>query len=69
MSSFAKIVRNYEQIYSLGKKIIKRKNLVRYVSQDKLDEEFKKQDRLMEEFGESIKKASLEWEKHRPNNI
>ena len=37
MSSFAKIVRNYEQIYSLGKKIIKRKNLVRYVSQDKLD--------------------------------
>jgi len=64
MSSFAKIVRNYEQIYSLGKKIIKRKNLVRYVSQDKLDEEFKKQDRLMEEFGESIKKASLEWEKH-----
>tara|TARA_B110000208_G_scaffold45752_1_gene60634 strand:- start:322 stop:528 length:207 start_codon:yes stop_codon:yes gene_type:complete len=64
MSSFAKIVRNYEQIYRLGKKIIKRKNLVRYVSQDKLDEEFKKQDRLMEEFGESIKKASLEWEKH-----
>ena len=64
MSSFAKIVRNYEQIYSLGKKIIKRKNLVRYVSQDKLDEEFKKQDRFMEEFGESIKKASLEWEKH-----
>jgi len=64
MSSFAKIVRNYEQIYSLGKKIIKRKNLVRYVSQDKLDEEFKKQDRLMEEFGQSIKKASLEWEKH-----
>jgi len=64
MSSFAKIVRNYEQIYSLGKKIIKRKNLVRYLSQDKLDEEFKKQDRLMEEFGESIKKASLEWEKH-----
>jgi|TARA_B110000211_G_C13705944_1_gene389580 hypothetical protein len=64
MSSFAKIVRNYEQIYSLGKKIIKRKNLVRFVPPDKLDEEFKKQDRLMEEFGESIKKASLEWEKH-----
>jgi hypothetical protein len=67
--SFAKIVRNYEQISRLGKKIIKKKYLIRYVPSDKLDEEFKKQDRLMEEFDESIKKASLEWEKHRPNNI
>ena len=67
--SFAKIVRNYEQISRLGKKIIKCKHLVRYVPSDKLDEEFKKQDRLMKEFDESIKKASLEWEKHRPNNI
>lgn len=69
MSSFAKIVRNYEEIYRIGKKIIKNKNLVRYIPSDKLDEEFKKQDRLMKEFQKTIKKASLEWEKHRPNHI
>ena len=41
-SNFAKIVKNYEMVYRLGKEIINHKDFVRRVPPAKLEEEFKK---------------------------
>ena len=63
MSSFIKIVRNYEKIYRLGKEIINHKDLVRHVTPAKLDEEFKKQEERIQNFVKLTDNAHKEMEK------
>jgi hypothetical protein len=63
MSSFIKIVRNYEQICRLGNKIINHKDLVRRAAPEKLNEEFEKQEQRIQDFIDATKKADEEWEK------
>lgn len=64
MSNFIKIVRNYENICKLGHKIIEHKNLVRRAAPDKLDQEFRKQEKRIQEFVDATEKAHSEWEKN-----
>ena len=64
MSNFIKIVRNYENICKLGRKIINHKDLVRRAAPEKLDEEFRKQEERIQEFIKLTEKANTEWEKN-----
>lgn len=64
MSSFIKIVRNYENICKLGHKIINHKDLVRRAAPDKLEEEFRKQEERIQKFIKLTEKANTEWEKN-----
>ena len=64
MSNFIKIVRNYENIYRLGHKIINHKDLVRRAAPDTLEEEFRKQEERIQEFIKLTEKANTEWEKN-----
>tara|TARA_B100001142_G_scaffold163280_1_gene163325 strand:- start:939 stop:1169 length:231 start_codon:yes stop_codon:yes gene_type:complete len=68
MSNFIKIVRNYENIYKLGHKIINHKDLVKKVAPNKLDEEFRKQENRIQEFVKLTEKANEEWEKN-PHSV
>ena len=64
MSSFIKVVRNYENICRLGHKIINLKDLVRRAAPDKLDEEFRKQEQRIQDFVKATDKAHEEWKKN-----
>jgi len=64
MSNFIKILKNYENICILGRKIVDHKDLVRRACPTKLDEEFKKQEMRIQEFSDLVKKAEIEWENH-----
>ena len=64
MSSFIKIVRNYENICRLGHKIINHKDLVRRAAPEKLDEEFRKQEERIQEFVKLTETAHKEWKKN-----
>ena len=55
MSSFIRIVRNYENICRLGHKIINHKDLVRRCPPEKLAEEFKKQEERHRQYEETIR--------------
>jgi uncharacterized coiled-coil DUF342 family protein len=65
MSSFIKIVKNYETICRLGHKIINHKDLVRRCPPEKLSEEFKKQEDRIDEFYKEADKAHQKWIKHK----
>ena len=43
MISFKRIVKNYEQAYKLGTKIIEHRNFIRQVPPENLEKEFNKQ--------------------------
>ena len=57
MSSFIRIVRNYENICRLGQNIIKHKDLVRRCPPEKLSDEFRKQEERIEAFYDEAEKA------------
>ena len=61
--SFRRIVKNYENIFKLGKQIIKHKETIRFIPPEKKDTEFIKQEIRIQEFSDAIKKAETEWEK------
>ena len=63
-SNFAKIVKNYEMVYRLGKEIINHKELVRRAPHAKLQEEFKKQENRIQEFVNATDEAHKEWKKN-----
>ena len=63
MTNFIKIVKNYEHIVCLGKKIIAHKDLIRKSAPQKLDEEFKLQELRIQKFCDTTKKAEKEWKK------
>ena len=64
MSNFAKIVRNYENIYKLGKDIINHKDIIVKTTPLKLDKELQKQEDRIQKFFKMTKKAEKEWEKN-----
>jgi hypothetical protein len=68
MSNFIKIVKNYEKICRLGHQIINHKDLVRRVCPSKLDEEFIKQEKRIQEFVDATNKANEEWKKN-PHSV
>ncbi len=61
--SFRRIVKNYENIFKLGKQIIKHKETISFIPPEKKDAEFIKQEIRIQEFSDAIKKAETEWEK------
>tara|TARA_Y100001970_G_scaffold231166_1_gene287257 strand:- start:41 stop:268 length:228 start_codon:yes stop_codon:yes gene_type:complete len=62
--SFTKIVKNYGRVFRLGQDIIKHKEKICFVAPEKKDEEFIKQEKRIDDFFESIKKAENEWKKN-----
>ncbi len=68
MSNFIRIVKNYENICRVGHQIINHKNLVRRACPSKLDEEFKKQEKRIQEFVDATNKANEEW-KNNPYSV
>ncbi len=64
MSKFIRIVKNYEKICRIGNQIISHKDFVRRAPPEKLNEEFRKQEKRIEDFIEVTNKADKEWKKH-----
>ena len=58
MSSFIRILKNYENICKLGREIIKHKEII-----PKSHMEFRNQEICIQEFSDAIKKANKEWER------
>uniref|UniRef100_A0A6C0KE43 Uncharacterized protein n=1 Tax=viral metagenome TaxID=1070528 RepID=A0A6C0KE43_9ZZZZ len=65
MSSFIRIVKNYEKICRLGHSIINHKDLVRRSPPEKLSEEFRKQEERIDEFFIEADKAHQKWIKNK----
>ena len=65
MTSFIRIVRNYENIFRLGQNIINHKDLVRRCPPEKLSEEFKKQEERIDAFFIETEKAHQKWIKNK----
>ena len=61
MSSFIRILKNYENICKLGREIIKHKEII-----PKSHMEFRNQEIRIQEFSDAIKKADKEWN---PNSV
>ena len=59
--SFKHIVKNYENIYKLGKEIIKHKEIVTAVPKSNSHAEFIKQEIRIQEFTDAIDNANKEW--------
>ena len=60
MSSFIRILKNYENICKLGREIIKHKEIITI---PKSDIEFRNQEIRIQEFSDAIKKADKEWKR------
>ena len=60
------ILKNYENICHIGKKIIKHKKIINTIPKSQLDIEFRNQEIRIEEFSDAIKKADKEWN---PNTL
>ena len=65
MSSFIRIVKNYEKICRLGHSIINHKDLVRRSPPEKLSEEFRKQEERIDEFFIEADQAHQKWIKNK----
>tara|TARA_B100000963_G_scaffold187974_1_gene163593 strand:- start:843 stop:1073 length:231 start_codon:yes stop_codon:yes gene_type:complete len=65
MSSFIRIVRNYENICRLGHNIINHKDLVRRCPPEKLADEFRKQEERIDEFYREAEEAHQNWIKNK----
>ena len=59
MSSFIRILKNYENICKIGREIIKHKEIINNVP--KSDIEFRNQEIRKQEFSDAIKKANRDW--------
>jgi len=55
------MVKNYGNIYKLGKQIIEHKNLIKKVPPTKIDKEFLKQEDRIQQFISELNKANREW--------
>mgnify|MGYP001179827731 CR=1 FL=1 len=64
MISFKRIVKNYEQAYKLGIKIIEHRNFIRQVPPENLEKEFNKQEERIQKFVKLTEKADEEWKEH-----
>lgn len=64
MSSFKHIVKNYENLAKLGKKIIQHKNDIKSIKPDKLDTAFFKQELRIEKFFDDAEKTHTAWKKN-----
>ena len=63
--SFVQIVRNYENVLRIGKEIIKHKEVVSSIPKSRLDDEFRKQEGLIDSFFYETTLAHREWEKNK----
>ena len=63
--SFVQIVKNYENVLRIGKEIIKHKEVVSSIPKSKLDEEFRKQEDLIDSFFNETAVAHREWKKNK----
>ena len=60
--SFSHIVKNYGQIYRLGKQIIRHKKNINHFPKSKLDNEFLKQETRIQKFTEKTNETNKIWE-------
>ena len=64
MSNFLKIVRNYEAMGELGRKIINHKKAVKNIQYNyELENEYQKQENRIEEFEKKLDETNKLWEK------
>ena len=63
--SFRRIVKNYENVFKLGKQIIKHKEAISFIPPEKRDAEFIKQEKRIDQFFDSIKYAEKDLEKNK----
>ncbi len=59
--SFKHIVKNYENIYKLGREIIKHKEIITTAPKSNSHSEFIKQEIRIQEFTDAIDNANKEW--------
>tara|TARA_B100000513_G_scaffold93141_1_gene39255 strand:+ start:1047 stop:1280 length:234 start_codon:yes stop_codon:yes gene_type:complete len=59
--SFLRIVRNYENVVNIGKKIMEHKQVIVNVPKNRLDEEFRKQEEMIDNFILKAEQADKEW--------
>ena len=69
MSNFIKIVRNYENIYKIGREIISHKELLKHTTPHIIDYELHKQEERIKDFIELTKNTNDYWEKNKTSII
>jgi len=62
--TFYKLVKQYGKIHKLGKQIIKHKDYINNVSKTKIDLEFDKQEKRIQEFIELTNNANSKWKEN-----
>ena len=62
--TFYTLVKQYGKIHKLGKQIIKHKDYINNVSKTKIDLEFDKQEKRIQEFIELTNNANSKWKEN-----
>lgn len=63
--SFLNVVKNYEKLSSLGREIINHKKIVIATPHDRVDEEHRNQEEMIEMFHKQLKKSNKYWRKNK----